>query len=205
MKSYPSITKEVRQDIYIYAFDKLDGSNIRAEWNNKKGFYKFGTRTQLIDEKTMPFGRAIPLLKEKYSQDLGMVFREQGWKEAICFFEYWGPSSFAGTHNFDEKMDVTLIDVNPYKEGILPPTQFIRLFEHLDIPKVCYEGHVTTELFDKVKQSKLPGMTFEGVVCKGANDKNTKMPIMFKIKSKAWLDRLREYCKGDEKLFERLS
>src|SRR5579885_1192861 len=205
MKYYPSITKEVRQDIYIYAFDKLDGSNIRAEWNKKRGLYKFGTRNQLIDEKTMPFGRAIPLLQEKYSEDLGMVFHEQGWKDAICFFEYWGPSSFAGNHNFEEKMDITLFDVNPYKEGIMPPTEFIKLFGHLDIPRVCYEGHVTTDLFDKVKQSTLPGMTFEGVVCKGANDKSTKMPIMFKIKSHAWLNRLREFCKGDESLFERLS
>jgi hypothetical protein len=64
---------------------------------------------------------------------------------------------------------------------------------------------VTTELFDGVKQSTLKGMTFEGVVCKGANDKATKMPIMFKIKSKAWLDKLREYCKGDNQLFEKLS
>lgn len=205
MKSYPSITKEVRQDLYIYAFDKLDGSNIRAEWNNKKGFYKFGTRTQLIDDKTMPFGRAIPLLKQKYADDLGMVFREQGWRDAICFFEYWGPSSFAGQHNFEEQMDITLIDVNPYKQGILPPTQFIKLFGHLDIPRVCYEGHVSVELFDKVKQSILPGMTYEGVVCKAASDNNSKMPVMFKIKSKAWLDRLREFCKGNEQLFERLS
>jgi hypothetical protein len=204
MKSYPSITKDVRQDIYIYAFDKLDGSNMRAEWNSKKGFYKFGTRTQLTDEKTMPFGRAIPLIKDKYEQDLAMVFEEHKWRDAICFFEYWGPSSFAGTHNFEEEMTVTLIDVNPYKEGILPPTEFIKYFGHLDIPKVLYEGHVSTELFDKVKQSTLSGMTGEGVVCKGANDKKTKMPVMFKIKSQAWLDRLRAYCKGDEALFNKL-
>jgi len=150
MKSYPSITKDVRQDIYIYAFDKLDGSNIRAEWNAKKGFYKFGTKNQLTDEKTMPFGRAIPLIREKYEADLSMVFKEQKWKDALCFFEFWGPKSFAGNHDFEEKLDVTLIDVNPYKEGILVPTEFIKLFGHLDIPKVCYEGHVTTELFDKI-------------------------------------------------------
>ena len=204
MKSYPSITKDVRQDIYIYAFDKLDGSNMRAEWNSKKGFYKFGTKNQLTDEKTMPFGRAIPLIREKYEQDLALVFQEHKWRDAICFFEYWGPSSFAGTHNFEEEMTVTLIDVNPYKEGILPPTEFIKYFGHLDIPKVLYEGHVSTELFDKVKQSTLEGMTYEGVVCKGANDKKTKMPVMFKIKSHAWLDRLREYCKGDEALFNKL-
>lgn len=205
MKFYPSITKEIRHDVYIYAFDKLDGSNIRAEWNSKRGFYKFGTRNQLIDEKTLPFGQAIPLIKEKYEKDLTSIFKEQQWKEALCFFEFWGPSSFAGNHNFEETLDVTLIDVNPYKEGILFPADFIKLFGELDIPKICYEGYVTTELFDNVKQSTLKGMTFEGVVCKGANDKATKMPVMFKIKSKAWLDKLKEICKGDDSLFERLS
>jgi hypothetical protein len=48
-------------------------------------------------------------------------------------------------------------------------------------------------------------MSLEGVVCKGANDKKTNMPIMFKIKSKAWLQRLKEHCKDDEALFERLA
>lgn len=204
MKQYPSITKEIRQDIYIYAFDKLDGSNMRAEWNNKRGFYKFGTRTQLIDEKTLPYGRAISLIKDKYESDLGMVFKENKWKDAICFFEYWGPSSFAGTHNFEETMDVHLIDVNPYKQGILSPTQYLKCFKHLDIAKVLYEGHVDSTLFDKVKQSSLKGMTFEGVVCKGASDNNSSMPIMFKIKSQAWLDKLKDYCKDDESLFHKL-
>lgn len=204
MKSYPSITKDVRQDIYIYAFDKLDGSQIRAEWNNKKGFYKFGTKNQLTDEKTLPFGRSIPIIKDKYEQDLGMIFKEQKWKEAICYFEYYGPSSFAGAHNFEELMTVTLFDVNPYKLGILPPTQFIKYFGHLDVPKILYEGHVSVELFNGVKQSTLKGMTFEGVVAKGANDKLTKMPIMFKIKSQAWLDKLKIYCKGDLTLFNNL-
>lgn len=205
MKYYPSITKEIRHDIYIHAFDKLDGSNIRAEWNSKKGFYKFGTRNQLTDEKTLPFGLSIPLLKDKYEADLAKVFIRRGWKDALCFFEYWGAGSFAGTHDFQQPMDITLIDVNPYKQGILEPSQFIQEFGHLDIAKVCYQGYVSVELFDQVKQSTLSGMTFEGVVCKGANDKKTRMPIMFKIKSQAWLNRLKEYCQGDERLFEKLS
>ena len=46
MKQYPSIPglKELEKlkGRKIYVFDKIDGSNIRAEWNPKKGFYKFG-------------------------------------------------------------------------------------------------------------------------------------------------------------------
>ncbi len=204
MKHYPSITKEVWHNIPIYAFDKLDGSQIRAEWNSKKGFYKFGTKNQLIDASTKPWGRAIQLVNDKYAADLSHVFQEHKWRDAICFFELWGPSSFAGTHNFEEDLTVTLFDVNPYKKGILPPDQFIALFGHLDTPKVLYQGTVSVELFDAVKQSTLPGMTLEGVVCKGPSQTNASMPIMFKVKSKAWLERLRIYCDGNEKLFAAL-
>jgi hypothetical protein len=201
MKQYPSITKEIRHDLYIYSMVKFDGSLIRGEWNNKKGFYKFGTKHQLVDEKTMPFGRAIPLLRSKYEDDLSMVFKEQGWKDAICFFEYWGVDSFAGSHNFEKPMDITLIDVNPYKKGILLPTQFIKYFGHLDIPPVLYEGHITTQFFDQVKQSTLSGISLEGVVCKG-ND-NGQL-VMFKIKTQAWLNKLKEYCKNNQQLYEQL-
>lgn len=90
------------------------------------------------------------------------MFKEQGWKDAICFFELWGPSSFAGQHCTLEALTVTLFDVNPYKQGILAPQEFIQFFGHLDTPKVLYEGRVSVELFDQVKQSTLPGMTFEG-------------------------------------------
>lgn len=204
MKHYPSISKEVRQDIDIIAFNKIDGSNIRAEWNSKRGFYKFGTKNQLIDAKSEPFGAAIPILIDKYQENLSFIFNRNKWKDAICFFEFWGPSSFAGQHDFTEKLDVTLIDVNPYKQGILSPFQFVELFGHLDIAPVLYQGRVTTDLFDKIKQSTLPGMSLEGVVCKGNNDTRSKMPIMFKIKSKAWLEKLRVYCKGNEKLFAML-
>jgi hypothetical protein len=36
MKAYRSIDKRIIPNIFIYAFDKLDGSNIRVEWSRKK-------------------------------------------------------------------------------------------------------------------------------------------------------------------------
>jgi RNA ligase len=204
MKHYPSITKEIFHNIDIYAFDKLDGSQIRAEWNSKKGFYKFGTKNQLIDASTKPWGRSTELIRSKYENDLGKIFLDQKWKDAICFFELWGSSSFAGNHNFEEELTVTLFDVNPYKQGILEPKEFICFFGHLDVPKVLYTGRVTVELFDQIKQSTLPGMTFEGVVAKGASQNKSQMPTMFKVKSRAWLEKLRLHCKGNEKLFAML-
>lgn len=205
MKHYPSIPKFMNIYDDVYAFDKLDGSQIRAEYNSKKGFYKFGTRNQLIDHATNPWGLVVKLINDKYSTSIHQLCKERGWKDAICFFEFWGSSSFAGTHNFnDESLTVTLFDVNPYKRGIMEPKEFIQFFGHLDIPKVLYRGPVNTELFDKVKQSVLPGMTFEGVVCKGPSQTAAKTPSMFKIKSQAWLNKLRVYCKGNDSLFARL-
>lgn len=204
MKHYPSITKEILQYLNIYAFDKLDGSQIRAEWNAKKGFYKFGSKNTLIDQKTDPWGIAVELIKDKYQDDLGRVFTAQKWSEVMCFFELWGPGSFAGTHNFKEPLTVTLFDANPYKQGILEPLEFLKFFGHLDVPKVLYIGKATTELFDQVKQSTLPGMSLEGVVCKGASQTQAKMPTMFKIKSQAWLDRLHLYCGNNKNLFSML-
>lgn len=202
MKSYPSITKNIRKDIYIYAFDKYDGSLIRAEWNSKKGFYKFGTRTELIDVSSKPFGQAISLLKDKFEKDLSIIFKENKYQSVICFFEYWGKDSFAGTHNFDKLMELTLLDINPYKEGFLPPAIFIQQYGHLNTAKILYEGAVSVELFDSVKQSTLPNMGSEGVVCKGMSG---KVHIMFKIKSQAWLDKLKLYCNGNESLFAKLA
>lgn len=201
MKQYPSIDKNIINHIYIYAFDKLDGSNIRAEWNSKKGFYKFGTRHQLMDENTPVFGKAIPLIKEKYEESLGTIFKENKWRDVICFFEWYGPNSFAGQHLESDQKELTLIDVNPFKKGILGPQEFIELFGSQGIPRVLFEGYITEEFVDSVKNSSLEGMTCEGVVCKGI-DKNQLS--MFKIKSRLWLDKLKTYCAGNDALYNKL-
>ena len=68
MDKYPKISGKTK-DFPLksaYAFVKYDGSNIRATWNKKQGFFKFGTRSHLIDTTDPDFGCAIPLVQETY-------------------------------------------------------------------------------------------------------------------------------------------
>ena len=78
------------------------------------------------------------------------------------------------------------------------------MFGHVDIAKILHEGPVTEEFIESVRDDSLSGMTFEGVVCKGKNDKKTKAPLMFKQKSRKWLDKLHAYCGDNAELFRTL-
>lgn len=202
MKAYPSIDGHI-QNLPIYAFDKLDGSNIRGEWSRKKGFYKFGTRTRLVDETDTVFGKAPELLRAKYEKDLTDIFRKERYESAVVFFEFHGPNSFVGVHA-DEPHTVTMFDVNPFKKGILEPAEYMKLFGHLSIARLLYRGNPNSEFVEQVKNGTLPGMTFEGVICKAKNPKRTPAPVMFKVKNLAWIQKLRDLCKDDENKFKEL-
>ena len=198
MKTYPSISYATECHLPIVAFDKLDGSNIRAEWTSKKGWHKFGTRHRLLDAGDPIFGRAPKLITDKYGESLGKAMSDAGYDRAMCFFEMWGPSSQFSMHSLEEQQTVTLFDVAPFNQGILMPDRFLKLFGHLDHAQVLYTGVCDEAFIESVRAGTLPGMTFEGVICKATNDKKTKMPVMFKQKSRAWLDKLHAYC-GDNK------
>lgn len=206
MKSYPSIDVQVNGRVDMYAFDKLDGSNIRAEWTRKaKSFVKFGSRNRLLGTDQGKLAAAEHIISDKYLKDLNQIFLDERYERAVAFFEFYGPNSFAGNHPDPvEEMTATLFDIAPYKKGILAPNEFIKIFGDLDVPQVLYRGRIGPEFIEKVRSSTLDGMTFEGVVCKGPFDKKLGGPIMFKVKSSAWLDKLRDYCRGDQELFQRL-
>lgn len=202
MELYPSIPTRVTSDS-IYAFDKLDGSNIRVEWSVKTGFSKFGTRTRLLDVNEKPFGEAVDLFNEKYADDLERIFRKNRFQKTTAFMEFYGANSFAGFHA-EEKHDVMLFDLHVYKQGMLPPKEFLKLFEgKIETAELLYEGKATASFIEKVKTSSLEGMSFEGVVCKGALD-NRRRPVTFKIKSEAWLTRLKNKYGHDERLYNKL-
>jgi hypothetical protein len=201
MKGYPSIPRDVQHSLHVYAFDKLDGSQIRAEWTRKNGFFKFGSRRVLING-SHPLGKAVGLLQDKYADDLGRIFRKSRYDKVTCFFEFFGPSSFAGQHVENEDHNVVLFDVDVYKKGLLDPPDYLKLVGDLDIAPLLYTGRSGPMFEETVRNSQLEGMTFEGVVCKTLQQKRT--PVMFKIKSRAWLDKLREFCAGDQKMFDLL-
>lgn len=201
MKSYPSITGKI-VDKPIFAFDKLDGSQIRAEWTKKTGFNKFGSRKVLIDETHEIFCKVPEMVKTKFEKDLTDRFNQKRYDKVTCFFEYYGTKTFAGYHYDNDTFNVTLFDINPYKKGFLVPNDFIKLVGDLDIAKLLYQGKPNQEFIKLVKSGELKGMTLEGVVCKYIISK-THIG-RFKVKNLLWIKNLRTFCKGDEELFNKL-
>lgn len=212
MKEYPHIDFWDRGILgdRVYAFNKIDGSNIRVEWDRKAakkgnngGFVKFGTKTQIIDNTNEYFGEAVDIFLDKYCDDLNDVFTKEKYFRNIdrvtIFGEYYGPSSFAGFHDPDETKDVVMFDICPYKKGFLPPKLFVEYFEHLDIPDVYYVGNYNRELVQRIKDSTELN---EGVVCKGVRKtKGNDIVWMTKIKTNQWMDRLKNKF-GEERLAE---
>ena len=195
MKQYDSI--DYYGDYWglpIIAFDKLDGSNLRFEYSHKRGFYKFGTRKQMIDERS-EFGFAINLFKEKYEESLSRIFRSKEYRNIlsfVCYAELVGTKSAFGQHEFgNDTFDVVLFDVDRYKNGFVPPKEFVRNFGEAGIPKVIYEGNLNKELVARVKANEFN--LSEGVICKGVAVTKKGRPELYycKIKTDDWFQRLR--------------
>lgn len=196
MKSYPSILhwNEKRFGDYVYAFDKLDGSNIRFEWSKKRGWYKFGSRRTMIDENHEQLGEAVTIFQNKYADNLEEVFKDPRFRNSrnfVVFAEYVGPNSFAGFHEPDDEMDLVLFDVSQFQKGIVPPKDFIEYFGHLHIPEIVFQGHFDQELVDNVRNNQYN--LHEGVIVKGVRKtKGNDITWMTKIKTNAWLERLKK-------------
>lgn len=190
MLAYPSIPKKIPVDLLgrlFYVFGKLDGSQIRADWSVKRGFYKFGTRKAMIGSEAHIFLEAEGLIR-RHESAIGAILRSRKWARATLFFEFHGPSSFAGEH-LAEPHTVTLFDVAGPK-GIVHPGDFIRTFP-LAMPTapLLHYGLVDEEFFATVRAGTLAGMPPEGVVCKGPPT-TSGHPEMFKVKTDAWIARV---------------
>ncbi len=194
MKTYPSITYPGHKGIgkQLHTYDKLDGSNLRFEWSKKKGWYKYGTRRQLLDKTSPIFGPAVPLFHETLADPLSKIVGAQRWQSVVVYCEYWGPQSLSGQHVEGDNMSLAVIDVAPYKRGFVPPVEFNRFFGEFG-PQ--YLGYLVwdQDFLNQVSAGQLG--SFEGVVGKGTEGKKR---IVYKTKTRAWKDAiLAKY--GEEK------
>lgn len=201
MKQYPSIDGKIVNHPII-AFDKLDGNNIRCEFNKKHGLHKFGSRKALLSDDYPLLKRSEGMILEKYGEDLPRIFSKEQLPEVTCYFEFHGEKSFAGRHDpEDPTLTVTLLDIDIYKKGLVTAQRFLKLFEgKVDIPRVVYVGNPTQDFIESVKNGTLPFVTFEGVVCRGAPLKKGYQPHAFKVKSLAWIQKVREVYGNDPKV-----
>ncbi len=196
MKEYPSIKGATQAlDLPCIAFDKLDGSNLRWEWNKKQGWHKFGTRTQLFDESNLVFGPAISIFKNTLADGISKVIQDdKQWRNCqrvTVFTEFLGPTSFAGQHELvlpNDPKEVVLFDVWLYKYGLIGPREFVKSFGHLRTPAVVYEGPLNATFIEDVRDGKYP--VNEGVIAKGMTGGHKDL-WMRKIKTRAYLERLK--------------
>lgn len=196
MLQYPEILGSSKAPLGkpCIAFVKYDGSNLRFEWTPKRGWYKFGTRTQLFSEGDPTFGIAIPMFKGLFKVDddpsMGteIVRRvrkiEPSIQRIVAFCEFFGPTSFAGKHTPGEAKELRLIDVSLYKKGFMRPRDFMRTFISMpECAQVIYDGNLNQQFIDDVRKGVYP--VNEGVVAKGDD-------FMVKIKTDAYFKKLNE-------------
>lgn len=197
MLQYPEIPGSSKAPLGkpCIAFYKYDGSNLRFEWTPKRGWYKFGSRTQLINQTDPILGPAIPyFLKTGMGSCINHIVNgiERGVQRVIAFAEWYGPNSFAGVHDPKDikqgRMELKLIDISLYKQGFMRPRDFVRYFVN-DIrmtpwaPQVIYDGNLNQSFIDDVRKGVYP--VWEGVVAKGDG-------WMVKIKTDAYFKKLNE-------------
>lgn len=209
MKTYKSIPSTYNIDKIkgpLYIFNKYDGSNIRAEWSKKQGWYKFGTRHQLMDHNTPIFGSAIDLFLNKYGDSVPTAICElyKKTERFTVYAEWFGAESFAGQHKPDDPKNIIIFDINLHKQGMISPRDFIRLYKYFDIAKGFGTYAFDEDMMESIRKEErwvdmfvsapIRNKIFEGVICKHGEGHNLKM---FKIKTYKYKEMLKETL-GDD-------
>jgi hypothetical protein len=212
MKSYPSVAASRGSQFRAFTahvFDKIDGSNLRFEWSPKRGWYKFGTRKRLFDETDVVFGSAIRLWNETFAEPIGNWAGREHLRGCTAYAEFHGPGSFAGLHVAADPHQLTLIDLDIYKQGLIDPRDFVEF--GAIVPTARYFGSINwtrgfveamyedpkgaVEEYGNFHKGFAPTPSLEGVVGKA---KTGRKRIMAKAKTKDWIEKVRELYAPDE-------
>lgn len=188
MEQYPTILGSAKAPIgkQCIAFYKYDGSNLRWEWNPKKGWHKFGTRHELFDASNPLFGQAIPIFLNTVGDEIVERVKkiDKHIHRITAFTEFFGPSSFTGTHKLDEQKELKLFDIYLFKQGMMLSKDFVKTFGDLPYSaQVIYNGTLNKEFISDVRMGKYP--VIEGVVAKGID-------FSVKIKTNSYFQKLNE-------------
>ena len=189
MKGYPSIPRSTGQAFFeipdAYLFDKIDGRNLRVEWTKKAGWHKWGTRHRLFDATDAEFAPAIPLFEITYSEPLAKMATDSRWQRVTVYLEFWQEHSLGGYWQPGEEFHLTLFDIEPYKQCMLGPKEFLRVTKSIPTAKFLGQTNWTRGIVESVWNGQVEGVTFEGVVAKaGERHKLVKA----KAKTKKWVD-----------------
>lgn len=192
MKQYPTIQGSRARNLPLgescIGFYKYDGSNLRWEWNRKKGFYKHGTRHRLFGADEAPYNQAIDFFKAYMSKAIedSMTHYYSGITDFIVYTEFFGKSSFAGSHELDEPKQLKLFDIWVPKKGFIPPKDFTSRFSHFSwSAKPIYHGVFHQQLIEDIREGRHD--VEEGMILKGING-----DWMVKVKTLAYLRKLQE-------------
>lgn len=191
---YPKIPEDNCSLKTCYAFEKIDGTNCHALY--EEGWQSFGTRRtsfSFSEQGNKDFCKEHPGLEEVYATfcsdwkiPLGDHLATYFVGRIICFFEFWGLNSFAGEHQAKDPKKLILFDVEVNRE-LLPPKEFIRWFKTFNTARLIYQGRFTGIFTEDVRNGRFN--LNEGVVCKGLVAGQLHMT---KIKTTAYLKRLTE-------------
>lgn len=197
MLQYPSIlgVKKFPLGFPCWAFYKYDGSNLRFEWSQKKGWHKFGSRTQMIDINSPIYGEGIEIFLNTMGdiivQRIAAAYPKQfkNIERITAFAELFGDQSFAGSHEIQDKKQLKLFDIFLFKKGFMGPQEFLHLFDEYDFTaELVYQGNLNHEFIESVRHNALPTKLNEGVICKGLNPK-----IPFKTYGDVWMTKIKTY------------
>jgi len=139
----------------------------------------------------------IEIFKTNYEDDLISLFQNNSelnkYKEIVIFGEFIGENSFAGRHE-DEPHDIIFFDIlcGHRQRKFLKPQDFIRTISDIvPVPKIVYEGALTDEFINYVRQNKFS--LKEGVICKGieTNGAFVGNTWMCKIKTNDYIQKLK--------------
>ena len=198
MLQYPSIlgVKKMPIGLPCIAFYKYDGSNLRFEWSPKKGWHKYGSRTQMIDRKSPIYGQGIELFHDTMGDIIVerlkafMPKQFKNLERITAFSEFYGENSFAGSHDEKDEKKLCLFDVFLFQKGFLKPDNFVDYFGDLDwSAKVVHKGNLNKDFIEKIRYNTLEGeLLNEGVICKGVSEK-----INFKTQNNIWMTKIKTY------------